>query len=223
MSTLRIATFNVHHCRGLDGTVDVGRIAEVIASLDADLIALQELDRGLPRSGGIDQPGELARALDLDLVFFPTLERGGGSYGLGVAARPALEEAGYVALPQLGTEEPRGVITGRWRGVSVICTHLSTSPAVRRIQTGAVAALAGTADGPAVVMGDLNQASRSLKALTSTGFRGAFGHRTLPRPRLRRQIDHILVRGASLERSWSVATSASDHLPLVAEIVPPQA
>lgn len=218
MPTLRIATFNVHHCRGLDGSVDVERTAEVVASLDADLVALQELDRGLARSGGVDQPGELARSLGLDVIFFPTIQRGEGSYGLGVAARPPVEEAAYLPLPQTKREEPRGVITGRWQGVSVVCTHLSTSGAARGAQTEALAALAAAADDPVAVLGDLNQPPRALGPLTSKGFRGAFGHRTLPRGRLRRQIDHILVRGADLERSWAVDTTASDHLALVAEV-----
>lgn len=218
MPTLRIATFNVHHCRGLDGSVNVERTAEVIASLDADLVALQELDRGLPRSGGLDQPGELARCLGLDVIFFPTIQRGEGSYGHGVAARPPMEEATYLPLPQTKSEEPRGVIAGRWRGLSVVCTHLSTSGAARRAQTEALSALAAAAADPVVVLGDLNQPPRSLGALTSKGFHGAFGYRTLPRARLRRQIDHILVRGAHLERSWTVDTTASDHLALVAEV-----
>lgn len=219
--SLRVATFNVHHCRGLDGRVDVARIAGVIRSLEADLVALQELDRSLPRSGGADQPAELARLLEHEVVFRPTLLRGEGAYGLAVAARPPLEGASFVALPQKPDEEPRGAIVGRWRGLELVCTHLSTHAESRRVQTAALGTLAAGSGGPALVLGDLNQSARTLGPLTSRGYRGAFGHRTLPRPRLRRQIDHILVRGAALERSWTRPTDASDHLPLVAELALP--
>lgn len=218
MPALRIVTFNVHHCRGLDGVVDVERVARVLRSVEADLIGLQELDRGMPRSGGADQSAELARLLGFDVVFFPTLTRGDGEYGLGLAAPSALEDARFTPLPLLGAEEPRGAITAHWRGLDVVCTHLSTSARTRRIQTAALAALADGLEGPVVALGDLNQAARSLAPLLDAGFRGAFGHRTLPKVRLRRQIDHILVRGVRLERSWVVQTNASDHLPLVAEI-----
>lgn len=221
MPTLRVATFNVHHCRGLDGVLDVERVARVLRSLDADLIALQELDRGMSRSDGIDQPSELSRRLGTEVLFFPTLRTGTGEYGIGLASLPAVQEPSFVPLPQLGDEEPRGAITARWQGLEVICTHLSTHARSRRIQTSALAAIATGVEGSVLVMGDLNQAQRSLGPLTSRGFRGGFGHRTLPKAALRRQIDHILVRGARLKRSWTVHTDASDHLPLVAEIEVP--
>lgn len=218
MATLRVATFNVHHCEGLDGRLDVERVAEVIRSTGADLIALQELDRGLARSGEVDQPAELSRLLDMEAAFFPSLQRDGGDYGLALMGRPAVSSPAYVPLPRMGTEEPRGAVTAEWEGLSLISTHLSTHATTRRIQTSALGAIAAGAEGACLVLGDLNQSGRSLGALTSRGFTGAFGHRTLPRSRLRRQIDHILVREAALERSWTVPTDASDHLPLVADL-----
>lgn len=221
MPTLRIATFNVHHCRGLDGVLDVERVGRVLRALEADLIALQELDRGMRRSEETDQPAELSRVLGAEIAFFPTLQRGEGEYGLGLVATPSIEQPAFVPLPQRGEEEPRGAITARWRGLDVVCTHLSTHPQTRRLQTSALATIATGTDGPALVLGDLNQARSSLAPLTSRGFRGAFGHRTLPRAVFRRQIDHILARGVRLERSWTIHTDASDHLPLVAEIGAP--
>ena len=124
---LRVATFNVHHGRGLDGVLDLERTAAAIAETVADVVALQELDRGMKRSGGVDQPAELARLLGVQVEFFPTLERaGGGQYGIGLASRIPITEARFVPLPQLGTEEPRGAITAQCSGISLVCTHLST-------------------------------------------------------------------------------------------------
>jgi endonuclease/exonuclease/phosphatase family metal-dependent hydrolase len=119
----------------------------------------------------------------------------------------------------MGTEEPRGAVTATWEGLAVVSTHLSTVATTRRIQTSALGAIAAGAEGACLVLGDMNQSGLSLGVLTSRGFTGAFRHRTLPRARLRRQIDHILVRGAALERSWTVPTGASDHLPLVADLI----
>ena len=52
---MRIVTYNVRRCLGLDGVCSPQRIAEVVASCHADVIALQEVDRHQPRTGGVDQ------------------------------------------------------------------------------------------------------------------------------------------------------------------------
>lgn len=216
---VRVATFNVHHCRGSDGVVDVTRTAAVLAEAEADVIALQELDRDLPRSGHADQPAELARLLGIEVRFFPTLERAGGEYGIGIAAAHALVDLRFVPLPQLRQEEPRGVVTAAWLGAHVVATHLSTDRRARRVHLAALAALARGLEGPAIVMGDLNLGPRPLSIFRNLGYSGAFGHATLPRRFPARQIDHILVSpGVQVVDSWTIRTDASDHLPLVADL-----
>jgi endonuclease/exonuclease/phosphatase family metal-dependent hydrolase len=65
----RILTYNVHGCIGTDRRLDVGRIVEVIAAFEPDIVALQELDVGRARSGGVDQAHEIARGLDMACHF----------------------------------------------------------------------------------------------------------------------------------------------------------
>lgn len=216
---LRVATFNVHHCQARDGAVDVERTAEAIRATGAQLVALQELDRGLSRSGHTDQPAELARLLEMEMSFWPTLTRQGGEYGIALAAIPAVSDPRYVPLPRLDGEEPRGAIVAAFLGLTVVATHLSTHAGSRRSQVRVLAELARQAPGPTVVMGDLNLGPRSLRLLVDRGFRGAFGHITFPDGIKARQIDHILVSdGARILRSWTVPTEASDHLPLVTDV-----
>lgn len=217
---MRVATFNVHHCAGRDDAVDLDRTAAAIRATDADLVALQELDRFMERSGRGDQPLELARRLDMEVTFFPTLRRGSGEYGIGIIARRGtVTEARYVPLPRIDIEEPRGAITASWNGVGVVCTHLSTAPRPLKIQTGSLAAIARGIDGPVVVLGDLNQSARGLGPFTRFGYRGAFGHGTLPHRFPKRQIDHILVSPElEIVSSRSIPTTASDHLPLAATL-----
>ena len=50
--TLRIATYNIHRCRGLDGRTRPDRIAAVLRAIDADVVALQEVVGAGPRGGG---------------------------------------------------------------------------------------------------------------------------------------------------------------------------
>ncbi|MEX2025646.1 MAG: endonuclease/exonuclease/phosphatase family protein, partial [Pirellulaceae bacterium] len=61
MLQLRVLTYNIHHGEGIDGKLDLPRIARVIESVDPDLVALQEVDRRVERTGSVDQPAELAR------------------------------------------------------------------------------------------------------------------------------------------------------------------
>src|ERR671914_2109689 len=109
---MRVATFNVHHCEGRDGAVDVARVAEVIRATGAEVVALQELDMGLERTGFTNQPGELAAATGLTVEFHSLLERGDGRYGIALAAPGRLDSA-KVALPRLADEEPRGAVVAR--------------------------------------------------------------------------------------------------------------
>ena len=217
---MRVATFNVHHCAARDDRVGLERTVAAIRATEAELVALQELDRFMERSGGQDQPLELARRLEKEVTFFPTLRRGDAEYGIGlVAARGSVTDARFVPLPRIDIEEPRGVITASWNGIAVICTHLATAPRPLRIQTGALAAIARGIDGPVAVLGDLNQSARGLAPFTRFGYRGAFGHGTLPHRFPKRQIDHILVSPElEITRSWTVPTTASDHLPLAADL-----
>jgi endonuclease/exonuclease/phosphatase family metal-dependent hydrolase len=64
MTVLRVATFNLLHGMVLDdGTAGPARLAQALGGLDADIVALQEVDRHQHRSGGADQADVAARAL----------------------------------------------------------------------------------------------------------------------------------------------------------------
>src|SRR6185295_732374 len=68
-ATIRVMTYNIHHGEGLDGKVDLLRIAELIKREGADLVALQEVDKGVARTARRDLPGELAELTGLSCVF----------------------------------------------------------------------------------------------------------------------------------------------------------
>ena len=214
---LRVATYNVRHCRGMDGIVDVARTAHAIASTGAGFVALQEIDRHRARSGDVDQPALLAELSGLEVRFWPTLSND-GDYGLAVAVAGDLEAGDFLALPREGEGEPRGAIIARWREITLIAVHLANESRARRLQLRAVAEVAERALPPVVILGDLNCPRRGLGPLRRAGFD--------PGPRLQSrtsaplpQIDYILCGpGLALEAAWSVQTTASDHLPVVGDI-----
>lgn len=222
---LKVATYNIHHGAGLDGVVDLGRIASAVRATEAEVVGLQELDDGLERSGRGDQARDLAAAMGLEVAFFPTLEREGGRYGLGIVTAAAVESH-YERLPRRGKEEPRGVLVGRAGDVWVVVTHLSRDRFSGTAQLRALASMVAGLEGPVVVMGDLNQGPRGLGPLTEVGVTtDGLHHRTWGSGRFGsrgRHIDHVLAGGgAKVGRSWTVDSDASDHVPLVAEVVLP--
>jgi endonuclease/exonuclease/phosphatase family metal-dependent hydrolase len=116
-ATVRVATWNVLH--GVDlrhGSVDLAAVADTIASWDADLVALQEVDRGLARSGAADQADQIARMLGLHVAFAPALvgdpdtawravgrdDPGGGGYGVALLGRLPLADVARIVLPGAG-------------------------------------------------------------------------------------------------------------------------
>jgi endonuclease/exonuclease/phosphatase family metal-dependent hydrolase len=217
VTTLRVATFNVHHCEGLDGSVDIERIARVIEKTRADLVALQELDDGMPRTRRVDQPAELERATGLTVTFHPTLERRGGRYGIGIAAR-AGGPFEFRPLPQLADEEPRGYLIGAFRGATVVATHLSLQAEPRDRQTRALLAALDRFGGPFILLGDLNQSSWRLRRTAS----GAFRVPVWPRRTMARrwsQRDHVVAgRGAAIAKRDVIETDSSDHYALAADV-----
>lgn len=215
---MRVATFNVHHCEGLDGRVDIDRIAALMTETEAEMIALQELDRHLPRSGSVDQPTELGRASGMQVSFHATLQRRLGEYGIGIASREEIDPV-YEALPRVGDEEPRGLLRVNYRGIEVIATHLSRDSTAKARQIAVLGAEAARASRPILILGDLNAEARLLGPLEAAGLERCEGAPTMPAKRPRRQIDHVLVGGdATVTRCWTIATESSDHRPLVADI-----
>jgi len=117
---LRVATYNLLHGISLrTGTVDFAAAAEAVAALEADVVAVQEVDRGLPRTGHIDQVAELARRTGLHGVFGPALlgnpdsswravegaDPGGPAYGVGLLTSAPLAAVERVPLPGGGDGE----------------------------------------------------------------------------------------------------------------------
>ena len=217
---VRLATFNIRHGRGLDGRVDLERTARVIRDLDADLLALQEIDRFFERSGNEDQVEVLSRLTGYRLAFGATFSTGDSAYGIALATRTPVDAA-YISLPRAGREEPRGVMVARTLGATFLATHLSAAPEARRLQIEALARQVGAIEGPVALLGDLNASRRELGPLVDAGL-GRPGWRPLTSPARFpiRQIDHILAGGGArvIERgkAWS---RASDHLPALATLV----
>jgi endonuclease/exonuclease/phosphatase family metal-dependent hydrolase len=240
-STLRIMTYNVHGCVGVDRRLDVERIGRVIASQNVDAVALQELDVSRTRSGGRNQPRVLADQLGMHLEFLAARDCDGGHYGNAVLSRYPLERVRGACLPRVNDRlEPRALQWVRLlapdRAINLLNTHLGLDHRERMLHTETVLGRDWIADasasGVTVLCGDFNALPRSLvyQRLTRS-LRDAqllVPHRraalaTFPSLLPIMRIDHLLVssevsvRACEVVRGW-VTRIASDHLPIVAEL-----
>lgn len=240
--TLRIMTYNVHGCVGMDGQMSTDRIARVIARYEPDLIALQELDSGRARSGGVDQAERIARRLEMAFHFQPAYRLKDGAYGNAVLGRHPMAIVKMGPLPRLRETpdcEPRGAIwvCAEVEGMKIhlINTHLSIWPTERRLQAEALAGSEwlGHPDcaGTVILAGDLNcgpgspphrALGRRLKNSLMSG-KPRMPVKTWYAGRPTHHLDHIFVSSELEALSVTVPgsrleTIASDHLPMIVEI-----
>ncbi|MEX2382871.1 MAG: endonuclease/exonuclease/phosphatase family protein [Opitutales bacterium] len=109
--TFRLMSYNIRWGMGMDGEMDLERTAEVIRSEKADFVALQEVDRGVERSGERDVVGELAELTELKyFAFGKNIDHQGGDYGNAFLSRYPILKTKNTHLPQLGPGERRGVL-----------------------------------------------------------------------------------------------------------------
>ena len=242
-SMVRLLTYNVHRWVGTDRKISYERIADVIASTNADIVSLQESRAGRLADGDLDQTQALADLLGMHLHFQPTICMFGQQYGLSVLTRLPSERIKGEALPTASQNAQMEKRSALWVRIetdegmlNVINTHLSLRPADRIIQAQTLLGKnwAGKIHGQderLILMGDLNAPamSRTYKFLKknmqdvqvtdSTGKAKPTFHTRLPVARL----DHIFLKGemtVSAAGPWVTPVSkvASDHLPLVADI-----
>ena len=98
---LRIMTYNIHSCVDTSGRVAPQATAAAIRMLAPDVVALQEVDDGIPQTGRMDQARYLGEQLGLEFLFCPTVLHPEGRYGLGVLSRFRVETVRCDRLPVL--------------------------------------------------------------------------------------------------------------------------
>ena len=235
----RIVTYNVHRCVGNDRKLDVARIADVLATLRPDIVALQELDVGRARTNHVDQAHEIADRLRMVSHFHPAMRVEEELYGDAILTcfpETLIQTGPLPGHPRLPHLEPRGALWVQAEieaaQVQIINTHLGLVPKEQQIQA---AHLAGPSwiehprfRGPRILLGDFNATAtsvvyRTLASRLEPARRLAprkTPTATFPSPLPVLRIDHIFVSPeievrdvfAPFEPAWRVA---SDHLPLV--------
>ncbi|MBC6460231.1 endonuclease/exonuclease/phosphatase family protein [Actinomadura sp. HBU206391] len=241
---LKVMTFNIHHGQGTDGNVDLRRIAEVIDGGDPAVVGLQEVDRHWSeRSDFVDQASWLARRLRMHVVYGANLDldpltpgEPRRQYGTAILSRSRIIDSDNRFLPKYEGHEQRGLLRARVkvRGVplQVYNTHLQHDNAAERLeQAQAIKTLIGRPRESFVLLGDLNATPEQpeIRALADdmadSWVEGGVGDGlTYDSEDPTSRIDYVLTSSRVVTRTAAVVTSdpvASDHLPVIAEVLLP--
>ena len=235
-SRLRILCYNIHYGQGTDGKYDLQRLADVIKGTKPDLVALQEVDVGVKRSGRVHQARRLAELTGMTVRYGPTQHYQGGLYGNAVLTRLPILDVVIQPLPYTeSTPErvtyPRGVIAITVCGpdgkpLRFISTHFQHNVAEDRLaEAKAINKLFGRDDKmPTILAGDMNAVPDSdpirelLKRWSNATDEPASP--TAPSKNPTSRIDYIFYRPASMfhvSHTKVIEESlASDHRPVLA-------
>ena len=239
---LRAASFNIRHGVGLDGLLDLQRIADVIRDAQPDVIGLQEVDRHFgERSDFVDQARWLADELGLHVVFGANLDlepltpgAPRRQYGTAILSRYRIREWRNTLLPRPEGGEQRGlleaVVSVRGVRVRAFTTHLQHNSQIERLaQVDAVRQIVARSRESVVLVGDLNATPESPEVaaitddLADAWARAGVGDGfTYDAATPHARIDYVLTSPDVVARTAAVVTTdASDHLPVVADLVLP--
>ena len=236
---LTAMTYNIHHGVGMDGTLDLDRIAADIRTAGADVVGLQEVDNHWgERSNFENQAERLAELLDMNVCFSANLDAAPAEgqsanrqYGTAILSSHALSNCANTPLTNHEGGEQRGLaqadVDVDGQTVRFYNTHLThNNEAGRLVQAREVAQIVATDGLPSILVGDLNAVPESdalaavtpwlADAWTTVGEGDGF---TIPPENPDRRIDYVLAeRTIEPLSSHVVDTMNSDHLPVVTEL-----
>jgi endonuclease/exonuclease/phosphatase family metal-dependent hydrolase len=228
-------TYNIHHGRGLDGVIDLERIADIIRESKAELVALQELDKRTERSDRVDQLAKLASLTNMHPAFGKAIEFAGGEYGVGVLSKFRIVESQTHTLPSSEDHEQRVALETTIQlpdasRLTFVSTHLDHTrrPDERIPQLMQLNRLFALRPNCRIILaGDLNSArdspelNRLLKHWRPASLNTPAP--TIPANTPTRQIDYVMLRKVD---AWIVENTevlhrpvASDHAPLIAKLI----
>ncbi|HWH69847.1 MAG TPA: endonuclease/exonuclease/phosphatase family protein [Candidatus Sulfotelmatobacter sp.] len=230
----RVMTYNIHHGEGLDRKVDLERIAALIKREQADIVALQEVDKGVERTARRDLPAELAALSGMTCLFSNNYHYQGGEYGNAVLTRFPVKQWTNTHYKMLRPGEQRGllqaVLTVQGRELVFFDTHVDFHPddTERLLNVGEIHnRLPQYRPRPVLLCGDFNDTPQSRtytktaeQFIDSWTVAGTGNEMTIPASNPKKRIDYIWISKDSPLvplKAWVPQSEASDHLPVVAE------
>ncbi|MEZ6092418.1 MAG: endonuclease/exonuclease/phosphatase family protein [Pirellulaceae bacterium] len=236
----RLTTYNIHKAiGGVDRRYDPDRVVQAIEHCKPDILFLQEVDDGVPRSRHHCQVDVLADALGLPhRAYQRNVTLKVGFYGNAILSRFPLSDVQHLDLTVPMKKRRRALaahcrldVDGHQRTVLLMNVHLGLAGYERKIQLRRLLSWELVRrthkETAAILAGDFNDVWGNLGKgiLDVDGFVSAGGpQRTFPAFMPMRPLDRVYYRGGvTIDHGFAsrtkIARQASDHLPLVADCV----
>lgn len=224
--SIRILTYNIKNCIGMDGKIDFYRVAAVIQSINPDVVALQEVDSVTQRLNGKDVLKELAERTEMYSTYGPAIEYQGGKYGNGVLTKQ--KPKGYSFIPLPGRQERRSLLMVELEDFYLYATHLNNvHPGDRHGAAMIINYEVRNTDKPVILAGDFNDTpdSKTLELLSGNWVNLSGTKPTSSSVNPTKCIDYIfgLKQG---NYNYKVINQvvvdeqlASDHLPVFVDVI----
>lgn len=222
INPLKILTYNIRNAKGMDNVTDYDRVVNVIKRINADCVALQELDSATERSHGVVVLNELAKQTGMYASYNKSIPYQGGGYGIGILTKekPLRTEA----LPLPGSEERRSILVVEMENYVICCVHWSLTRADRLASVDQINSLVKKyARKPVFLAGDFNTVPSSEEMQQLKGnwdILTDITQTTFPSNNPLQCIDYILNLKNSRYPVYVIDTKAenepiaSDHLPV---------
>jgi endonuclease/exonuclease/phosphatase family metal-dependent hydrolase len=242
---LRVLVYNIHAGKDAMRIDNLERVAAIIKDSRASIVLLQEVDRKTRRSGSVDQLARLRELTGYRGAFGKTIDYDGGEYGIAILSRWRVASTAFAPLPVEIAEvvsraryEERGALVARvvspFGIIRVVNTHLDAggADAYRIQQARVLTSLAGAQSdsGFTLLGGDMNSepASEAISILSKAGWADLFAGcgtgepYSFPADKPVKRIDFLFasVKTRCL-RAEVLDTQASDHRPVLFEVIPP--
>ena len=222
MARLKIATYNIHSGKDVEDHLDLDKTIATLRETGAEVIGLQEVERLSPRTGFVDQAKRIAEQLGMDYRFEAGLKIWPFEFGNALLSKYPIKDVERIDLPS--TRENRvgllATLDVQGQDVQVLVTHLGLNQQERAKHVQTLMDKLETYDQPFVLLGDFNSSpdGAELQPLL-TKLRQTADTPVVTFPGLREQIDDIFVsKHFEVHRVLALPSTASDHLPLIAEL-----
>ena len=218
---VKIMSYNVRHCAGMDWVVDYDRTAGVILKQMPDVVALQELDSMTGRGGQKYQIEELANRTNYYPIFGKAIDYDGGGYGVGILTKEQPLSTKRIPLPG---EEPRVLLVVELKNYVIACTHLDLEENARLASIPLIINEAERWQKPFILAGDWNDYPNSqvLQELKKYFTINSENSPTFPADKPNECIDYVATfnncPAKTIESVVVDEPEASDHRPLVVRL-----
>ncbi len=238
---LRVMTYNIHHGEGIDGKIDIDRIADLILQHDIDVAALQEVDMGVERTNKIDIMKLLAEKTGMNFYFDKNINYQGGEYGNGILSKYPIMQSKNFHYTMIREGEQRGllqcVINFEGIEIAIMNTHIDyREDDTERLKNAEEIKIIAKeyAHLPIILCGDFNdlpgsRTHNSIKEIFNDVWEklGEGSGFTYPTENPSKRIDYMFWRESESNETMNnsiypvkveiINSNASDHLPLIAE------